>query len=142
TVGRTNWVVADQLSNLGMEAIDPRAAKSLRQAGIPLRVKNAFDPAHDGTTILADTGTDQFAAGGPMATGLRDVFACEFHDQDMIGDKGYDAKVLETLAPHHAWNVPKITHANPITHFVDGSLKTSRQAEADLSHASPRAEGS
>jgi aspartate kinase len=99
-VGRTNWDVADQLSNLGMEAIHPRAAKSLRQAGIPLRVKNAFDPAHDGTVIWTDTGIDQPAAGVEMVTGLRDVFALEFHDQDMVGVKGYDAQVLETLTRH------------------------------------------
>ena len=37
-IGRTNYDVADQLSNMGMEAIHPRAAKGLRQAGIPLRV--------------------------------------------------------------------------------------------------------
>src|SRR5690554_1350750 len=48
-IGETNYDVADQLSNMGMEAIHPRAAKSLRQADIPLRVKNAFDPEHAGT---------------------------------------------------------------------------------------------
>ncbi|MCO6062790.1 aspartate kinase, partial [Pseudomonas sp. MOB-449] len=34
TIGRTNYDVADQLSNLGMEAIHPRAARTLRRAGI------------------------------------------------------------------------------------------------------------
>ena len=140
TVGRTNWDVADQLSNLGMEAIHPRAAKSLRQAGIPLRVKNAFDPAHDGTTIMADADTDQPTAGVQMVTGLRDVFAFEFHDQDMVGVKGYDAKVLETLARHNVWIVSKISNANTITHFVKGSLKKIRQAETDLSTDYPNAE--
>ena len=41
-IGRTNYDVADQLSNLGMEAVHPSAAKILRQADIPLRVANAF----------------------------------------------------------------------------------------------------
>ena len=35
-IGRTNYDVADQLANLGMEAIHPKAAKGLRQNGIPL----------------------------------------------------------------------------------------------------------
>jgi aspartate kinase len=139
-VGRTNWDVADQLSNLGMEAIHPRAAKLLRQAGIPLRVKNAFDPAHDGTVIWADTGNDQPAPGVEIVTGLRDVFAFEFHDQDMVGVKGYDAEVLETLTRHNVWIVSKISNANTITHFVKGSLKKIRQAEADISRAFPAAE--
>src|SRR5690606_32877678 len=50
-LGRTNYDIADQLSNLGMEAIHPRAAKTLRQAGIPLRVTNAFEPDDPGTLI-------------------------------------------------------------------------------------------
>src|SRR5690606_3461956 len=45
-IGRTNYDVADQLANLGMEAIHPRAAKGLRQQCIPLRVKNTFEPEH------------------------------------------------------------------------------------------------
>ena len=50
-IGRTNYDVADQLSNMGMEAVHPRAAKGLRQADIPLRVKNTFDPDDEGTVI-------------------------------------------------------------------------------------------
>ena len=55
-IGETNYDVADQLSNMGMEAIHPRAAKSLRQAGIPLRVKNTFDINDEGTVIEAGFG--------------------------------------------------------------------------------------
>lgn len=43
-IGRTNYDVADQLANLGMEAIHPKAAKGLRQNNIALRVKNTFEP--------------------------------------------------------------------------------------------------
>ena len=50
-LGHTNYDVADQLSNLGMEAIHPKAAKTLRQAEVPLRVTNAFDPGDPGTLI-------------------------------------------------------------------------------------------
>src|SRR5690606_40398550 len=53
-IGRTNYDVADQLANLGMEAIHPRAAKGLRQAEIPLRIKNTFEPEHFGTLITGD----------------------------------------------------------------------------------------
>ncbi|MBU0539797.1 MAG: aspartate kinase, partial [Gammaproteobacteria bacterium] len=53
-IGRTNYDVADQLANLGMEAIHPRAAKGLRQQKIALRVKNTFEPNHAGTLIDCD----------------------------------------------------------------------------------------
>ncbi|MCS5562314.1 MAG: aspartate kinase, partial [Marinobacter nauticus] len=53
-LGRTNYDVADQLANLGMEAIHPRAGKGLRQNEIPLRVMNTFEPEHTGTLITGD----------------------------------------------------------------------------------------
>lgn len=138
-VGRTNWDVADQLSNLGMEAIHPHAAKALRQAGIPLRVKNAFDPAHAGTLIWSDPSHETPAPRVEMVTGLRDVFALEFHDQDMVGVKGYDAKVLEALTQHNVWIVSKISNANTITHFVKGDKAAIREAKADLQRSYPTA---
>src|SRR3546814_2017864 len=50
-IAETNYDVADQLSNLGMEAIHPGAAKGLRQARIPLRIKNTFEPDDPGAAI-------------------------------------------------------------------------------------------
>lgn len=137
-IGETNYDVADQLSNMGMEAIHPRAAKSLRQAGIPLRVKNAFEPEHQGTLIRSD-----LVARSPqveIVTGLKHVYAFEFHDQDMVGVKGYDAEILEALKRHKVWIISKTSNANTITHFLRGSMKAIKRVEADLSEAFPSAE--
>lgn len=137
-IGETNYDVADQLSNMGMEAIHPRAAKSLRQAGIPLRVKNAFEPGHDGTLIRSD-----LVARDPqveIVTGIRNVYAFEFHDQDMVGVKGYDSEILEALKRHKVWIISKTSNANTITHFLRGSMKAIKRVEADLSATFPTAE--
>ena len=48
-VGATNYDVADQLADVGMEAIHPKAAKPMELAGIPIRLKNTFEPDHPGT---------------------------------------------------------------------------------------------
>lgn len=137
-IGETNYDVADQLSNMGMEAIHPRAAKSLRQAGIPLRVKNAFEPEHPGTVIRSDLKAS--APQVEIVTGLRQVFAFEFHDQDMVGVKGYDAEILEALKRHKVWIISKTSNANTITHFLKGSMKAIKRVETDLSAAFPSAE--
>ena len=137
-IGETNYDVADQLSNMGMEAIHPRAAKSLRQAGIPLRVKNAFEPDHAGTLIRSDLAAD--TPGVEIVTGLKHVYAFEFHDQDMVGVKGYDAEILEALKRHKVWIISKTSNANTITHFLRGSMKAIKRVEADLSEAFPSAE--
>ena len=136
-IGETNYDVADQLSNMGMEAIHPRAAKSLRQAGIPLRVKNAFEPDHPGTVIRSDlvAQTPQVE----IVTGLKTVFAFEFHDQDMVGVKGYDAEILEALKRHKVWIIAKTSNANTITHFLKGSMKAIKRVETDLSAVFPSA---
>ncbi|AMS44605.1 MULTISPECIES: aspartate kinase [Aminobacter] len=137
-IGATNYDVADQLSNMGMEAIHPRAAKSLRQAGIPLRVRNAFEPDHEGTLIRADLAAQ--SAQVEIVTGLKNVFAFEFYDQNMVGVKGYDAEILEALTRHKVWILSKTSNANTITHFLKGSMKAIKRVESDLSKAYPNAE--
>lgn len=135
-LGRTNYDVADQLSNLGMEAIYPKAARTLRQSGVPLRVTNAFQPADPGTLI------DDCPAESPQVeiiTGL-DLFALELFEQDMVGVKGYDACIIDTLTRHNVRIVSKVSNANTITHYVDASMKVLRRVEKDLAAAYPSAQ--
>src|SRR3546814_16512214 len=104
-VTETNYDVADQLSGMGMEAIHPSAAKGLRQAGIPLCIKNTFDPEAPGATIRGDLQAD--APAVELITGLKRVYAFEFFEQDMVGVKGYDAEILEALRRHTTQHVDK-----------------------------------
>jgi len=129
-IGRTNYNVADQLSNLGMEAVHPRAAKGLRQAGIPLRVKNTFDPHDAGTVIDGDFISDKPRA--EIVTGLPHVQALRLFEQDMVGVKGYDGAILEVLTRHGVRIVSKCTNANTITHYVDCTRKALNRVIADL----------
>ncbi|ANK81917.1 MAG: aspartate kinase [Rhizobiales bacterium NRL2] len=134
-LGRTNYDVADQLSNMGMEAIHPKAAKTLRQADVPLRVTNAFEPGDPGTLI-----DDQPAetAAVEIVTGL-DIITLELFEQDMVGVKGYDAAILDVLKRHNVRIVSKVSNANTITHYLDSSLKTMRRVERDLQGLYPAA---
>ena len=134
-LGHTNYDVADQLSNLGMEAIHPKAAKMLRQAGIPLRITNAFEPGDPGTLI------DELpaeAAEVEIVTGL-DIISLELFEQDMVGVKGYDTAILDVLTRHGVRIVSKLSNANTITHYVDSSLKIMRRVEKDLAQLYPSA---
>jgi len=53
-VGRISYEIAGHLASLGMEAIHPRCAGFLSDAGINLRVKNTFEPDHPGTIITEE----------------------------------------------------------------------------------------
>ena len=135
-LGHTNYDVADQLSNMGMEAIHPKAAKTLRQADVPLRVTNAFEP-HDPGTLIDDQPAKTPEA--EIVTGLT-VHALELFEQDMVGVKGYDARILDVLTRHGIRIVSKTSNANTITHYVDAPLRDLRKVEADLNRAYPSAE--
>lgn len=129
-IGLTNYDVADQLANLGMEAIHPGAGKGLRQSNIPLRVKNIFHPDDEGTLICGG-----YVSATPrieIIAGLREMFALEFFEQDMVGEKGYDLTILEFLAHHKAWIVSKSSNANTITHYLSTSAKLLRRIINDL----------
>lgn len=136
-IGRTNYDVADQLSNMGMEAVHPRAAKGLRQAGIPLCVRNTFDPSDPGTEISGDYVSE--TPGTEIVTGLKNVIALDFFEQDMVGVKGYDAAILEILRRHNVRIVSKASNANTITHYLAGSLKAAKRAAAQLEEKYPSA---
>ncbi|MBB3102961.1 aspartate kinase [Azomonas macrocytogenes] len=138
TIGRTNYDVADQLSNLGMEAIHPRAAKTLRRAGVELRIKNAFEPEHAGTLI-----SQSYRSSKPcveIIAGRKDVFGIEVFDQDMLGDIGYDIDMSSLLKQLKLYVMNKDTDANSITYYVCGSLKLINRAARLIEERYPAAE--
>lgn len=137
-IGRTNYDVADQLANLGMEAIHPRAAKGLRQNDIPLRVKNTFDPEHTGTLITRDYISEKPQV--EIIAGHKGVFAIEVFDQDMQGEPGYDRRILDVLTRFKIRFVTKDTNANTITHYVDTTLKHVKRVVRALKEEFPNGE--
>lgn len=136
-IGRTNYDVADQLANVGMEAIHPRAGRGLRQARIPLCVRNTFDREDDGTLICGDYVSDRPRV--EIITGVRVLHALQFFEQDMVGEKGYDAGILEVLAKHGAWIVSKSSNANTITHYLSGASAAIAAIVSDLEARFPGA---
>ena len=120
-VGKTNFDVADQLADVGMEAIHPKAAKPMELAGIAIRLKNTFEPDHPGTLITKSyVGTQariEVIAGSPKVT------AVEIHDPRMVGTVGFDLGVMEIFQRHGVSYILKATNANSITHVLwDKSL--------------------
>ncbi len=138
-IGRTNYDVADQLANLGMEAIHPKAAKGLRKNNIPLRVKNTFEPDHAGTLITGDYISDKPCV--EIIAGCKGVYALEVFDQDMAGNiPDYDREILATIKRFKAHVIAKDMNANTITHFLTTNLKTIKRIRAALEERFPDAE--
>src|SRR3546814_4161896 len=57
----------------------------------------------------------------------------------MVGVKGYDAAILETLKRHRVQIVAKTSNASTITHFLRGSAKAVKRVEQDLNERFPSA---
>lgn len=124
-IGRTNYDVADQLSNMGMEAIHPRAAKGLRQKGIPLRIVNTFEPGHAGTVIEDDWAPEQSKV--EIVTGLDSAHEIELFDQDMVGVPGSDEAALAAFKRFKVSIVTSSVNANTRTYYVHAPLKQVRR---------------
>jgi aspartate kinase len=108
----TNFDVADQLADVGMEAIHPKASKPIELAGIPIRVKNAFDPGHPGTLITKDYIRPESRT--EMIAGTEKVTYLEIHDTRMVGEVGFDLQIMQVLASHEVSYIAKATNANTI----------------------------
>lgn len=115
-VGHTNYIIADQLADIGMEAIHPKAAKPLELAGIDIRIKNTFEPEHPGTIISADYISPEPRV--EIVSGSRKVIAIEVHDPMMVGEVGFDGRIMSYFVDHGVSYILKSTNANSITMVV------------------------
>lgn len=128
-VGRTNFIIADQLADIGMEAIHPKAAKPLELANINIRIKNTFEPEHPGTLI-----SKEYISQTPkieIVSGTNKVLAVEIHDPMMVGEVGFDLRIMQIFAKYCVSYILKSTNANSITMVVWDNYK-SRELIAEL----------
>lgn len=116
-VCNTNYDVADQLADVGMEAIHPKASKPLEIKSIPIRVKNAFDPGHPGTLITKDFRAPESKV--EIVTGSQCVLCVEIHDTRMVGEVGFDLRIMQVLVKHDVSYISKMTNANTIDLIVE-----------------------
>lgn len=115
-VGFTNYNVADQLADVGMEAIHPKASKPLEVSRINIRVKNTFEPDHPGTVISHDFAGDSGKV--QIVTGTEKVVAIEVHDPKMVGQVGFDLGIMQIFQKYNVSYTLKSTNANSITQVI------------------------
>ncbi len=115
-VGFTNFNVADQLADIGMEAIHPKASKPLEMAGINIRIKNTFEPDHPGTLISRHYVGEKSKV--EIISGTDKVIAIEIHDPMMVGQVGYDREIMQIFEHYKVSYILKATNANSITQVI------------------------
>ena len=93
----------------------------MEMQNIPIRVKNAFEPEHEGTLISRDFVSDHPKVD--MICGRKDIVAIEVFDPEMVGVSGYDYRLLKSFADCDINIIAKNTNANTITHYVSEKSK-------------------
>jgi aspartate kinase len=137
-IGATNYDVADQLSDLGMEAIHPGAARGMRRTDIPLRIKNVFDPSHPGTLIT--NAYKSLEAKVEIIAGRKGVTGIEVWDQDMVGRWDHDAELLKHFTDRKIRYLAKDTNANTLTHYVAAPLARIKKLTDSIKQSFPAAD--
>jgi aspartate kinase len=115
-VGHTNYAVADQLADIGMEAIHPKASKPLELSGINIRIKNTFEPEHEGTLISKNYVSKTSKV--EIVSGTSKVLALEINDPMMVGESGFDLDIMEIFKKYEISYIVKATDATCITTVV------------------------
>jgi len=115
-VGFTNYNVADQLADVGMEAIHPKASKPLEVANINLRIKNTFEPDHPGTLISKNYKNPEPKV--EIITGTDKVLVIEIQEPLMVGQVGFDLGIMQVFQKHKVSYILKATNANSISMVV------------------------
>lgn len=112
-VGYTNYDIADQLADVGMEAIHPKASKPLEMNGINLRIKNTFEPAHPGTLITRSYVSALKRV--EVITGIDKLVLIDVFDPLMVGNVGSDLQIMQLFYQHGVSYTFKATSANSIS---------------------------
>jgi aspartate kinase len=115
-IGFTNYDVADQLADVGMEAIHPKASKPLELNGINLRIKNTFQPSDPGTLITKDYICPQKKI--EVIAGNDKVIILDVYDPLMVGSVGADFRIMEILKEYDISYIFKTTSANNISTVI------------------------
>ncbi|WP_461448765.1 aspartate kinase [Mucilaginibacter sp.] len=115
-VGFTNYDIADQLADVGMEAIHPKASKPLEINGINLRIKNTFQPAHPGTLITKEFICEHKRV--EVITGTDKVLVIDVYDPSMVGNVGSDLEIMQIFKKHNVSYSFKATSANSISTVI------------------------
>ncbi len=83
-----------ELSYYGANVLHPKTVRPVVQRGIPIRIRNTFNPAHPGTLITGDT-----AAGTAKAvTAIRDASLITIGGPGMLGLTGVAARIFGAVA--------------------------------------------
>jgi len=96
SLSQISYIEAMELSYFGAKVLHPRTIEPAIKHRIPVRVKNTFEPAFEGTLIVADQVPSQDVV--KAVTLIKDVALVNICGAGMMGTIGTAARVFTSLA--------------------------------------------
>ncbi|MEM9548283.1 MAG: bifunctional aspartate kinase/homoserine dehydrogenase I [Bacteroidota bacterium] len=110
TVDRLSYAEAMEMSHFGAKVIYPPTIQPAMSKGIPIYIKNTFNPSHPGTKIHKETD-ENFRSPIKGISALKDIALMNLEGSGMMGTPGISARLFTTLAKASI-NVILITQAS------------------------------
>ncbi|MGQ9626057.1 MAG: aspartate kinase [Anaerolineae bacterium] len=96
TLPEISYAEAAELSFFGAKVLHPKTILPAVESGIPLRIKNTFNPTNPGTLIVKEAR--QNATTAKSITAIRDMSLITVEGRGMLGVPGVAAKVFSAVA--------------------------------------------
>jgi aspartokinase/homoserine dehydrogenase 1 len=91
-----SYVEAMELSHFGAKVLHPPTVKPALEKGIPIRIRNTFNPGGGGTRISHDAGTGNYPIRGISSIG--NVTLVRVQGSGMVGVAGFSSRLFGALA--------------------------------------------
>lgn len=100
TIPELTYREVSELAFYGAKVLHPRTMRPVMEDGIPLRIKNTFNPEHSGTVILKDR--DITDGNIRAVTAIRDLSLITVEGRGMLGIPGVAARTFKAVADTQA----------------------------------------
>ena len=91
-----SYVEAMEISHFGARVLFPPSVKPALEKGIPIYIRNTFNPSCEGTKIVADVKTGKYLIRG--ISSIRNTALVRLQGTGMVGVAGFSARVFGALA--------------------------------------------
>ncbi|MBE2198338.1 MAG: aspartate kinase [Anaerolinea sp.] len=97
TIPQLTYREVAELAYYGAKVLHPQTIRPCLESGIPLRVKNTFNPAHPGTLIVPDAPTSN-GAGLKAVTAVKELSLITVAGKGMLGVPGMAMRAFGAVA--------------------------------------------
>jgi len=116
---------AMELSHFGAKVIYPPSIQPALREGIPMAIKNTFNPNHPGTEIVKDAPTKTDITG---LSAIKGISVIDIAGAGMVAIPGYASRVFKSLSDKNV-NIILITQASS-EHSITIAIKNEDSARA------------